>query len=463
VTPMNADVRPIKTAAEQTLARSFAAAKADPARAAALRASRDAAFQRFEALGLPHRRVEQWKYTDLRALMREANPLAGPPDAMARERASQAGRALAAIGARRLVFVDGRFVPDLSDTSELEPGLTITSLAEALARGEPDVVARLGAPSLADGDPAFALNTAFMGDGAVIGVADGARIERPIHLVFAYAGDAPAAVFSRSLVILGHGASLTLAESHEGFGGGDYQVNSALDLALGDEAALDHVRLGLDGERTLHVSTLAATVGRAARLRDIALTAGGAVARNQLFVRCAGPGAEIDLSGLALLSGSQHADSTLVLDHAAGGCRSRELFKSVLDGGSRSVFQGKIVVRPGAQKTDARMMTRALLLSETAEADSKPELEIFADDVQCGHGSTTGALDGELKFYLMARGVPETEAETLLIQAFAGEVLDGIAHGGVREALTRVMIAKLAPRPEHQSPATGGPMFEKTR
>jgi Fe-S cluster assembly protein SufD len=159
-----------------------------------------------------------------------------------------------------------------------------------------------------------------------------------------------------------------------------------------------------------------------------------------------GAGTSLDLRGASLLGGTQHADTTLVLDHAVGGSKSRELYKSVLDGSARSVFQGKIVVRPDAQKTDARMMTQALLLSETAEADAKPELEIFADDVQCGHGATTGALDDKLKFYLMARGIPAKEAETLLIQAFIGEAIDGIAHEGVREAVRSLMLAKLETR-----------------
>jgi Fe-S cluster assembly protein SufD len=444
--PMTAEIRPIKTAAEQTLARAFAGAKARLPGKGAIEARRAAAFHRFEEAGLPHRRVEQWKYTDLRALMREAKPLAEPPGAAAKAKGETAGQMLAGVGARRLVFVNGAFVAELSDLSDMEPGLGITSLGDALARGVPEVVARLSGVGLADGDPAYTLNTSFMGDGAVIEVAPGASIARPVHLVFVYGGDEAAAVFARSLVIVGDDARLTLLESHEGPDALDYQTNTAVDIALGDEAILDHVKIGCEGRQALHVSTLTATVGKNAEFRDFTFSSGGAVGRNQLFLRCMGTGTSLDLRGASLLGGTQHSDTTLVLDHAVAGSKSRELYKAVLDGSSRSVFQGKIIVRPDAQKTDARMMTQALLLSETAEADAKPELEIFADDVQCGHGATTGALDDKLKFYLMARGIPAAEAEALLIQAFLGEAIDGIAHEGVREAVRSLMVAKLAAR-----------------
>jgi Fe-S cluster assembly protein SufD len=180
---------------------------------------------------------------------------------------------------------------------------------------------------------------------------------------------------------------------------------------------------------------LLASIGPGARLRDLSFTIGGAVVRNQRFLRFEGADGFASVRGASLLKGRQHADAMVVADHRAGHCQSQELFKAVLDGEARSIFQGRITVHPHAQKTDARMMTRALLLSETAQAISKPELEIFADDVQCGHGATTGALDPELKFYLMARGIPVQQAETLLVQAFIGEAIDGVAHAGLREAL----------------------------
>jgi Fe-S cluster assembly protein SufD len=274
-----------------------------------------------------------------------------------------------------------------------------------------------------------------MGDGAIVEVARGTRIARPLHLIFAYASSSPAAMFSRSSIVLGDGAGLTLIESHEGRDGVDYQTNAALDVGLGERARLDHVKLNAECKDALYLSTLTAGIGPGAEFFVLTFVLGGKIVRNQLFVRCAGEEAQLGLNGVSLLRGNQHADTSLLLDHAVGHCSSRELFKSVLDDASRGVFQGKIIVRPGAQKTDARMMTRALLLSEDAEADNKPELEIFADDVQCGHGATSGALDDHLKFYLMARGIPEKEAEALLIESFVGEVVETVAREDVRDTL----------------------------
>ncbi len=401
--------------------------------------------RRFETDGLPHRRIEDWKYTDLRALMREAKPLAGAPDAAAKARAASAAAALAWIEARRLMFVDGAFVPELSDLADLEAGLTIRSLAETLAAGDPQITAHLGkvAPT---GDVAVALNTAFMGDGAVIHVAAGAALARPIHLVFINAGLEPAAVFIRSLVVIERGARAMVVETHGGAGAGQHQVNAALELKVGDEAHVDHVKITGAGAGALHVSTLMAAIGAHARFNEFLFTAGADVVRNQLFVRFAGEGTIAGIRGASLLRGRQHADTTLLADHAVGGCTSRQVFKSVLDQESHGVFQGKIVVRPRAQKTDAKMATHALLLSDTAEAVNKPELEIFADDVQCGHGATSGALDQDLLFYLGARGIPAKEAEALLIQAFVGEAVEGIEHAGLRDALMDQVVAWLKRR-----------------
>jgi Fe-S cluster assembly protein SufD len=440
---MTAEIKPIRTAAELGLVEAFAALRPRLG-GSAVAARREAAFRRFEAVGLPHRRIEDWKYTDLRALMRDAKPLAAPPDATAKERGRSAGAVLAGIDARRIVFVDGVLVPELSDLA-LEPGLQISSLAAALSRGDA-VTARLGVGP-AEGDVAYALNTAFMGDGAVIALEPRARPARPLHLVFAYGSDRAEAVFTRSLVVLGAGAGLTLLESHDGPDGVDYQVNTAVDVVLGDRADLDHVKVGAEGRDALHLSTLSATIGAAARFGDMTFTTGGKVVRNQLFVRCDGAGSNLAINGASLLNGRQHADTTMLVDHAAGHCRGREVFKSVLDEASRGVFQGKIIVRRGAQKTDARMMSRALLLSDEAESDNKPELEIFADDVQCGHGATSGALDDNLKFYLMARGIPERQAEALLIQSFVAEAIEEVGHEGVRDALNEATRTWLAARP----------------
>jgi Fe-S cluster assembly protein SufD len=441
---VNAEVAVIKTAAETALAQTFAQVRDRLPGDEAVAARRNAAFDVFAKQGLPHRRIEEWKYTDLRALMRDAKPLASPPDAAAKARARGAGRLLSDLDARRLVFVDGTFVPELSDLHDLEAGLAVGSLAQALTDGDPVVAARLGKLAPAN-DAAVALNTALMGDGAVIRIASGATIERPLHLLFV-ASDKSAAVFTRSLVTIDHGARVMLIESHEGPAAGDYQVNDALELFAGDGAHVDHVKVIGEGSDALHVSTLATAIGAHARFNTFSFISGGAVVRNQLFLRLDGEGTVAGIRGASLLKDRQHADTTLFADHIARDCQSREMFKSVLDDEAHGVFQGRIIVRRHAQKTDAKMMTQALLLSERAEADNKPELEIFADDVQCGHGATAGALDEELKFYLMARGIPPVEAEAMLIQAFLGEAIEGIEHAGLREALIESVAAWLGAR-----------------
>jgi len=441
---VNAEVAVIKTAAETALAQAFAQARDRLPGDEAIMARRNAAFDLFAKQGLPHRRIEEWKYTDLRALMRDAKPLASPPDASAKARAKDAGRVLCDLDARRLVFVDGAFVPELSDLRELEAGLVVGSLAQALADADRVVAARLGKLAPAS-DAAVALNTALMGDGAVIRVASGATIERPLHLLFV-ASEKPAATFTRSLVTIDHGARVMLIESHEGPTASDYQVNAALELFIGDGAHVDHVKVIGEGTEALHVSTLAAAIGAHARFNTFSFISGGSLVRNQLFLRLDGEGTVAGIRGASLLKDRQHADTTLFADHIARDCQSREMFKSVLDNEAHGVFQGRIIVRRHAQKTDAKMMTQALLLSERAEADNKPELEIFADDVQCGHGATAGALDEELKFYLMARGIPPAEAEAMLIQAFLGEAIEGIEHAGLREALIESIAAWLGAR-----------------
>jgi Fe-S cluster assembly protein SufD len=430
---MNADIRPIRTAAESALAERFAAAKDALPGAGAVPSLREDAIRLFEAHGLPHRRVEDWKYTDLRALMREALPLAPAPDADAKARVRTAGASLASIEARRVVFVDGVLAPELSDLAALEPGLSIRSLAQVLAAGDAAAVAQLGKVVPTD-DIAVALNTAFMSDGAVIHLAAGAAPARPIHLVFANSGVRPAAVYTRSLAIIEPGARVMLVESHEGASLDD-QVNTALELVVGDEAHVDHIKLTGGGAGALHLAALMAAVGARARFNEFLFTSGAAVVRNQVFVRFGGEGTVAGIRGATLANHRQHVDTTLVADHAVGACTSREVFKSVLDHDARAVFQGKIIVRPQAQKTDAKMATHALLLSPTAESDNKPELEIYADDVQCGHGATAGELDEDLLFYLKARGISDSEAQALLIRAFVGEAIEGIEHAGLRDAL----------------------------
>lgn len=432
-----ADVTPIRTPAELAIAAAYDGARGRLPGQGAVASLRDDAFKRFDAKGLPTRRVEEWKYTDLRTGLREALPLAGIPDAAAKANAKNAGAVFAALKPRKLTFVDGAFVPELSDLSP-EAGLAIGSMAEALTKGDAEVTAKLGKTFETD-DIAVALNTALMGDGVVIRVAAGTALKRRLHLVFVTQSEASS--FTRSLIVVEKGARVAIAESHEGVAA---QVNAALELIVGDEAEVDYYKVVAN--RGVHLGSLLLSAGKKARFDTFVLNHDVGIVRNQSFVRFAGEHSKGALRGVNLLRGEEHVDNTLLIEHVAAHCAGREQFKAVLDGESHSVFQGKIVVKPGAQKTDSKMMTRALLLSDSAEADNKPELEIFADDVVCGHGATAGALDPTLKFYLMSRGIDEAQAEALLIQAFIGETVEEIADEGFRDAIMNAALAWLETR-----------------
>ncbi|MGZ3290606.1 MAG: Fe-S cluster assembly protein SufD [Xanthobacteraceae bacterium] len=421
-----------KTETGRALSDAFALARDRLPGAGKVAEARQQAFEAYERAGLPHRRIEDWKYTDLRVLMREVLPLAAAPDAAALKRAATASKLHAIAGVRRLVLVDGVFAPSLSETGNLEKGLGIRTLREVLEGGDAKVQAQLLGPE--NPDTMVALNSAMMTDGLVIDVADGLALTQPLHIVHIASGGMPSAMFTRSLLKLGNDASATLVESYIAADGTKaYQVHDSLIVSIGDKARLDHVRLIEDSREAFNISSASVTLGAKAHFNTFGLTSGSNVSRYQAVIAFAGEGSRVETNGVNLLNGRQHADSTLFLDHAVPNCGSREIFRAVVDDRGHSVFQGRIIVRPDAQKTDAKMMTRALLLSDEAEADNKPELEIFADDVTCGHGATTGALDESLLFYLQARGLPEKEAQALLIQAFVGEAIESIASDALRE------------------------------
>ncbi|MBB5045848.1 Fe-S cluster assembly protein SufD [Rhodopseudomonas rhenobacensis] len=393
---------------------------------------RQASFDAYASKGLPNRRIEDWKYTDLRVLMREVLPLAAAPDQAALQRAGTALAHLATRDTTKLVLVDGVFAPSLSDLAGHEAAVEIRSLAEVLrddGNGNRADLLNINASA----DAMISLNAAMATDGVLITVADGASVGRPIHIVHV-ATQSKAATYSRSFLKLGSAARATFVESFVAAeGAAAYQANDAVVIWLGDGAELQHVRLMEDALDAINISTAVFTVGAKAKLNTFNLTSGGGVSRYQGFVSIGGEGAHVATNGVNLLKGTQHGDTTLVLNHLVPHCTSREVFRAVLDGRGHSVFQGRINVHQAAQKTDAKMMTRALLLSDEAEADNKPELEIFADDVTCGHGSTTGALDESLLFYLRARGLSEKDAQSLLIQAFIGEAIESIADDGLRD------------------------------
>jgi Fe-S cluster assembly protein SufD len=394
--------------------------------------ARSTAFEAYESVGLPHRRLEDWKYTDLRASMREVLPLAPAPDAAALKRAAAAVKQQSITGVRRLVLVDGVFVPKLSELDGLEKGVAVGTLRGVLESGEAALQAQL--LTLDNTNPMVALNTAMMTDGVVIQIANGVVLTQPLQIIHVATGTAPAAMFTRSLLRLGKDAGATLVESYVAADGANiYQVHDSLIVAIGDNSRLDHVRLIEDSREAFNICSAVFTLGKHSHLNTFGMASGSAVSRYQATIAFAGEHSKVETNGVNLLNGRQHADTTLFMDHAVPNCASREVFRAVVDDRGHSVFQGRIIVRPHAQKTDAKMMTRALLLSDEAEADNKPELEIFADDVTCGHGATTGALDESLLFYLRARGLSEKEAQALLIQAFVGEAIESIVNDDLRE------------------------------
>jgi Fe-S cluster assembly protein SufD len=387
------------------------------------------AFASYDRAGLPHRRIEEWKYTDLRASMREVLPLAEAPNAHAIESARAALASVAIEKATKLVLVDGVFAPLLSDPSA--DGFVVQTLR--------DVLENAGNPARADllvtkvSDPMLSLNAAMATDGVIVTVRDGAPLTYPIQII--HVATAPSrASFTRSLLRLGNGAHAALVETFVAAEGAQaYQAHDAVIISVGDGAELSHLRVMADAPDAFNITSGVLTVGVKAKVNLFNMTSGGAVSRFQGFVTLAGEGSTLAVNGVNLLKGKQHGDTTLVVDHAVPHCTSRENFRAVIDDRGHSVFQGRIIVRPDAQKTDGKMMTRALLLSDEAEADNKPELEIFADDVTCGHGATSGALDDSLLFYLRARGLPEKDAQALLIQAFVGEAIEEISDETLRE------------------------------
>jgi Fe-S cluster assembly protein SufD len=428
-----ADVTLMKTPAETALAQAFESAKTLlPGNVE----SRAQAFEQFTQRGLPHRRVEEFKYTDLRAMMREIAPFAGAPTSDEAKAALSRAKALAGVEALQVPFVNGHLVRDAVDFHNLPENVEIVPLTEALA-GNHDWLAKLSPVRWASDNPVYQLNTSFMADGVMIRITG--AVETPVHLRFMTAAASAVATATRILVVVEEGASVTLFETHESTDGANHQPNDVIEMIAGDRTNVQHVRVNAEGDKALALSTLAAKIGGEALFNSINVVVGSANSRHQVFAVLDGENTNLRVNGATMLKGLQHADSTLVVEHAAPHCESRELFKTVIDNEATGVFQGKIIVPPHAQKTDGRMMSAALLLEEGGSMNNKPELEIFADDVQCAHGATCGQLDEDLLFYLMARGLPKKEAESLLVQAFLGEALEFVENEAAREALVSMV------------------------
>ncbi len=444
-------IQTTKTKAEIALIGHFDAIKNELPGANWVSQLRAKAIGAFDTCGLPHRRIEEWKYTDLRSALKDAYPPAITSTTTVDGKAIDAALGpLAELDTQRLVFINGTFSAKLSTPDAGNDLLDVQPMASALAAAPDWLKTACDAIDGADNDATLVLNAAFMSDGAAIRINDDARCEKPILLIFARSGSQPQATTVRNLVCVGANAHVTLLEAYISFENDvPAQTNTLTALQIAEGAQVHHIKYLSEGNAATHMANWLVRLSADASYRAFQLSGQTALTRNQLFVKFNGEGATFDMAAAFLGRAHEHCDTTLVVDHAVPHCTSNELFKTVLTDTARGVFQGKVIVRPDAQKSDGKQMAQALLLSETAEFDSKPELEIYADDVVCGHGSTSAELDEEQLFYLRARGIPETQARALLTEAFIVEAIDQISDEDVRAALmatTRSWLTTLTDR-----------------
>ena len=405
---------------------------------------RRAAMARFEKHGFPTTKNEDWHFTS------------PAPIAEATFSPMQSGSATIHAGDLepflagrddwpRLVFVNGRYSPSLSRVDTLDEGVQVMSLASAL-REEPTLLERHLTRVATYDEPALvftALNTALMADGAVIHVAPGAASSVPVHLLFVTDGAAQRGVnHPRNLIVLERAAQAAIIEQYVTLGDAAYFTNTVTEASVADGATLHHFRLQREGQRAYHVGTVAATQRRDSHLVSFSFATGAALSRTNVFTSLAGDGCGATLNGLYMLDGLQHCDHQTRIEHIAANCYSREVYKGILDGASHGVFNGKVYVHPAAQKTDGKQTNNTLLLSERARIDTKPQLEIFADDVKCTHGATVGRIDEAALFYMKSRGIPSAEARRLLTYAFAAEVLETIPLEELKESLERLTLER---------------------
>jgi Fe-S cluster assembly protein SufD len=399
-----------------------------------LHSIRREALARFESLGFPTTKDEEWKFTDVapiaRAQFSPAAGIAAPPDA------ASLAPWLFDDAVARLVFVNGRFVRELSIVDGLPKGVTAGDLASAIG-SKSDTISKYLAKEAGFESNAFtALNTAFARDGAYCVVDPLTVCEKPIHCLY-LAMDTPGGapvIQPRNLVVVGAGAQVTIVEQYVGLGSAPDFTNTVTEMVVGENAVARHVTVQIQGASSFHVGRLQLRQQKNSSLLAGSVSVGGSLVRNDVAAILEGEGAECTLDGLSLAAGTQHVDNHTLIDHALPHCNSFELYKGIFDGRARGVFNGKILVRQDAQKTDARQTNKNLILSDTAAIDTKPQLEIYANDVRCTHGATIGQLDEEALFYLRARGIGRREAREILITAFAGDVIDRIAPASVNEA-----------------------------
>jgi Fe-S cluster assembly protein SufD len=406
---------------------------------APLAALREEGAARFASLGLPTTRLEDWRFTNIAPIGEHAFRLAAP----AGDDVAPLLNGMGVTGATaRLVVVNGRFEPALSTVEGLAPAVRACGLSSAFLADASGTAACLDVP---DTDHAFiALNTAFLDDGIYLEIAPDAVVEGLVHLVYVTtASETPVMTHPRTLILAGARSRIRLAQSFVGPEGAVYLTNTVTDVRLAEGAFVDVVTDQREAATAFHIAAVRVDCGPASEFHSRAFTLGGRIVRNDLMARLGGEGAHCTLDGVYLGDGHQLIDNHTAIDHAVPHCTSHELYKGILDDHARAVFNGRIVVRLDAQKTDAKQTNRALLLSDTAQINSNPQLEIFADDVKCTHGAAVGQLDDEAMFYLQARGLTALEARDLLLHAFAGEVIQGVSDAALRGAIEAALFERL--------------------
>ena len=410
---------------------------AKPSEVANLRTLQAAGRQRFDDAGL-ELDAEEWRFTNINPLIQAAaSAVLCGPSAGAEVETLLGANTLREYNAIELVFVNGRFAADLSTLGNLPPGLYVGPLS-----GMSRLAESLGTQTRLSKTPFIALNAAFLTDPAVVHVARGAAIDRPIHVLAISTASQPSMVHPRLLVVLEDGAKAQIAETYASHTTGDLFCNAVTEIILAQDAVLDHVSVNVQGDSTYHIQATGVSLGRSAEFITHAVTLDTKWTRNDLEISLDGNHAHATLNGAVLLTKSHFCDTHTLIRHEKPECTSHELYKHVIDDKAFGVFKGKILVRPGAQKTDAKQTNKTLLVSDSAGMESMPALEIYADDVKCTHGSTTGPLDEEMVFYLRSRGLSHEAARSLLTYAFAADVTRRIRIEAIRRRIEDYIAAQ---------------------
>ncbi len=406
-----------------------------------LRHMRRDAFAKFEQLGFPTPRDEDWHFTSVAPISESDFRLAQPTTTVRLEQL--APFTFGATDWCRIVFVNGRFAAELSSVGALPSGVRVIDMATAWREDEALLERFVGKITSLDDKAFTALNTAFMYDGALVHIGKDVVARTPIHILFiADATTAKSVQHPRNLIVAERNSKATVIESYVSLGSATYFTNAVTEVEVGAGATLSHIKLQQESERAFHVGTVDARQERDSHFVSFSYAAGAELSRTNIYTLLAGEGCGSTLNGLYMVDGEQHVDHQTRIEHAQPDCFSREVYKGILDGSSHGVFNGKVYVHPVAQKTDGKQSNNNLLLSDRARIDTKPQLEIFADDVKCTHGATIGRLDDIAMFYMRSRGISADNARRLLTYAFAADVLETIEVAEVREELERLTLAR---------------------